>query len=77
MAECNHANLELLPPRKRALRCRQCHLTLAPQEAAEGHCPECFDRSGQRYRDFDELEAGGDGAGTYRCEACGVIVKWP
>jgi rubrerythrin len=77
MTECNHTTLELLPSRKRALRCRQCHLTLDPEEAADGHCPECFERSGKRYRDFEELEPSGDGAATYRCETCGVIVKCP
>lgn len=75
MAECNHAALELLPARKRALRCRHCHLTLDPGEAADGHCPECFARSGNRYDDFEELTAPGDSLVAYRCEGCGVIVK--
>lgn len=74
MAECRHAVLELLPARKRALRCRHCHLTLSAEEAGDGHCPECFERSGERYRDFDEMVFGND-AVSYRCEECGVIIK--
>lgn len=76
MTHCNHENLELLPARKRALRCRHCHLTLDPEEAGNGHCPECLERSGKRYSDFDELAFDG-GTATYRCEACGVLVDCP
>jgi hypothetical protein len=74
MAECNHTTLELLPPRGRALRCRRCHLTLNADEAADG-CPECFERSGRRHREFDEFTPSSDSAVAYRCESCGVLVK--
>ena len=79
MASCNHSTLELLPSRKRTVRCRcrRCHLTLDAEELGDGPCPECFDKSGQRHYEFEELPATGDGAVTYRCEACGVIVKCP
>jgi hypothetical protein len=77
MRECNHAALELLPSRKRALRCRQCHLTLDVEEAGDGHCPECFERTGKRYSDFEELESSDGGAIAYRCEDCGVIIRCP
>ena len=76
MVECNHATLELLPARKPTLRCRRCHLTLGADEAAEGYCPECFERSGQRHGEFEELTPEDDGV-SYRCEACGVVVKCP
>jgi len=73
MTVCQHATLELLPLRKRTLRCRHCHLTLAVEELGDDPCPECFERSGQRNYDFEEVETGA--AATYRCEQCGVLVK--
>lgn len=77
MPACGHTTLELLPARKRTLRCRHCHLTLDAAELGDGHCPECFERSGNRLFEFEELQTTGDGAVTYRCEECGVIVKCP
>ena len=77
MTSCYHTTLELLRPRKRTLRCRQCHLTLGDDELPDGYCPECFERSGERNYQFDEIEGEGDGAVTYRCEECGVIVRCP
>jgi hypothetical protein len=77
MSSCSHTTLELLQPRKRTLRCRQCHLTLGAEEVPDGYCPECFERSGRRNHEFDEIETHSDGAATYRCEECGVIVKCP
>jgi hypothetical protein len=46
-------------------------------EAADGHCPECFERSGKRYDDFDEIDPPEGKQTAYRCEQCGVIVKCP
>ena len=77
MSACTHTTLELLPSRKRTKRCRLCHLTLDAEELGNGHCPECFERSGKRHFEFEELETTGAGAATYRCEECGVIVKCP
>jgi rubrerythrin len=73
---CHHTTLELLQSRKRTLRCRHCHLTLDATELGEGYCPECFERSGRRRYEFEELEEANAEA-TYRCEECGVIVKCP
>ena len=75
MTPCNHAALELLPLRKQTLRCRHCHLTIDAAEVGDGYCPECFERSGERHYDFEELETLSNGAATYRCEECGAIVK--
>jgi hypothetical protein len=77
MGSCNHVTLELLPLRKRTLRCRHCHLTIDAAEVGDGCCPECFERSGERHYDFEELETLDHGAATYRCEECGAIVKSP
>ena len=76
MTSCQHRTLELLPVRKRTLRCRHCHLTLDGAELGEGYCPECFDRSGARLYDFEQVE-NSDRAVTYRCEECGAVVKCP
>jgi len=77
MPSCTHTTLELLPSRKRTLRCRRCYLTLDVEELGGSHCPECFERSGKRHFEFEELDTNSDGAATYRCEGCGVIVKCP
>lgn len=75
MTACNHAALELLPARKRALRCRRCHLTLSAEEAAAGYCPECWDRTGKRHDDLEELSFSEEDQAAYRCEGCGVIIR--
>lgn len=75
MTACLHSTLELLPSRKRTLRCRHCYLTLGAEELGQDCCPECFESSGKRNFDFEELEAAGDGVATYRCEECGVLVR--
>jgi len=74
MTSCRHATLELLVERKTTMRCRRCHLTLAAEELGDGHCPECFDSSGTKHFEFEELtHAGGQGA-RYRCEECGIVI---
>ena len=74
MDSCNHTALELLPERKKT-RCRQCHLTIDAKELGEGFCPECFDTSGKKFYEFEEMESKDGGPATYRCEECGVIIK--
>ena len=75
MSSCNHSALELLPERRKRLRCRYCHLTIAEEEIGDGFCPECFANSGSKRYDFEELVATGDSIARYRCEQCGAIVK--
>jgi hypothetical protein len=77
MTSCNHTTLELLRSRKRTVRCRLCDLTLDPEELHDGHCPECFERSGRRSYDFEEVETEVSGGASYRCEECGAIIKCP
>jgi hypothetical protein len=67
--------LELLPERKKTLRCRYCHLTIAEEEIADGFCPECFADSGNKRYDFEPMAAVDGGIARYRCEECGAIVK--
>lgn len=75
MTSCNHSALELLPDRKKTLRCRHCHLTIAEEEVGDGFCPECFADSGIKRYDFEEMVAGSGIAARYRCEECGAIIK--
>jgi hypothetical protein len=46
-------------------------------ELGDGCCPECFDRSGKRTYEFEEVENPGGGEASYRCEECGMILKAP
>jgi predicted RNA-binding Zn-ribbon protein involved in translation (DUF1610 family) len=71
---CKHSTLELLPERKRTLRCRQCHLTIAEEELGDGYCPECFDTHGAKNFDFETAPIIGGNVTRYRCEECGAII---
>ena len=75
MPSCRHATLELLVERKVTMRCRRCHLTMAAEELGNGHCPECFDSSGTKHRDFEELTHTPSQAARYRCEDCGILIS--
>jgi predicted RNA-binding Zn-ribbon protein involved in translation (DUF1610 family) len=74
MQPCNHANLELLPVSKPKLRCRHCYLTLAAEDLRDGFCPECFESSGEKRYDFEEIKGPENSAARYRCDDCGVII---
>lgn len=77
MASCTHGTLELLPERKTTLRCRHCHLTINGEELGDGFCPECFDTSGSKRYDFEQMAIAESGGARYRCEECGVIIRSP
>jgi hypothetical protein len=77
MASCSHGTLELLPERKTTLRCLKCHLTISAEELGDGFCPECFDASGTKRYEFEELATIEGGSARYRCEECGTIIKSP
>lgn len=72
---CKHLTLVLLPERNNVLRCRHCHLTIDRDELHGGYCPECFERDGRRYYDFDSVESPDKGKICYRCEQCGLIIE--
>jgi hypothetical protein len=74
MKSCNHTNLELLPGLKPKLRCRHCHLTLVAEDLKDGFCPECFETSGNKRYEFEELKGPEEPAARYRCDDCGVII---
>lgn len=74
MTSCRHSTLELLIERKTTMRCRRCHLTMAADELGDGHCPECFESSGTKHFDFEELTHAGRQEARYRCEECGIVI---
>jgi hypothetical protein len=74
MSSCKHANLELLPGVKPRVRCRHCDLTLAAEDLEEGFCPECFEASGQKRFEFEEVAGPESAPARYRCDDCGAII---
>jgi hypothetical protein len=48
-------------------------LTINAEELGDGYCPECFEISGKKQYEFDEMES--EGVARYRCEECGTIIK--
>jgi predicted RNA-binding Zn-ribbon protein involved in translation (DUF1610 family) len=74
MNGCPHTNLILLKQSSVRLRCRICHLTLKSDELAQGYCPECFETTGKKRYEFDEILLSEEGTVNYRCEDCGVML---
>jgi transposase-like protein len=50
-------------------------LTIAEEELGDGYCPECFENSGSKRYDFEELGSGASDVARYRCEECGAVIK--
>jgi len=73
-SDCKHQTLVLLPPPDKKLRCRHCHLTIAEEELADGHCPECYEAYGLKRRDFEPVEPEKGGKARYVCENCGAVI---
>lgn len=75
MSNCTHRNLLLITQPKNRIRCRHCHLTLKPDELKQRWCPECYESSGKKRTDFEEvIEAKSSGA-AYLCEDCGAFIS--
>ncbi len=75
MTSCKHSNLLLLPEKKERLRCRYCHLTIKADELMDNYCPECFDLSGKKHYDFEEIAAEKTKIVKYMCEECKIIIE--
>lgn len=75
MTACKHLNLTLLPCSGKKLKCRNCHLTINADELGDGPCPECFERSGDRYYDFEVVVTPEDEMPKYRCDDCGAFIQ--
>jgi hypothetical protein len=74
MNPCNHNHLILLPKQSNKLRCHHCHLTIKINELSNRYCPECFEVSGKKRYEFEEVKDAETGTVQYRCEDCGVII---
>ena len=76
MSRCSHKTLTLLKERGDRLRCKKCHLIISAKELGGGYCPECYAVDGERHYDFEALAAKEEEITTYRCDQCGVLIKW-
>ena len=72
MSECFHRNLVLIGDDEIRIRCRHCHLTIKRSELEHRWCPECYESTGRKRSDFDEVAA--DDTVRYRCEDCGALI---
>lgn len=75
MTTCSHSQLVLLKENEKRLRCRHCHLTIKADELKGGYCPECYEESGVRRYDFEEVQAEEPDKVRYRCEGCNAIIE--
>jgi len=64
----------LLPKKSKKLRCHFCHLTIDLNELRNGYCPECFEVTGKKRSDFEEVDDVKMEIVQYRCEDCGVLI---
>ncbi|MCG8336906.1 MAG: hypothetical protein MJE63_20560 [Proteobacteria bacterium] len=74
MSECLHKNLVLIKESSDKLRCIHCHLTITPDELNDSYCPECYEESGRKRYDFEQIEAAEQDSSQYRCEDCGALI---
>lgn len=75
MDRCDHKHLIVLPESTPRLRCRRCHLTIKPEELADGCCPECLEKTGRCHDDFETVETQAHSVTRYRCEQCGAMMN--
>ncbi len=75
MTICDHSKLVLITENESRRRCRHCNLTIKADELAGGYCPECYEESGVRRYDFEEVPAEPSGGVKYRCEKCHAIIE--
>lgn len=75
MPECLHKNLVVINIPMTKLRCQHCHLQITPEELDSGYCPECFEETGRKHYDFEEIQSGSSSVTEYRCEDCGVVIR--
>ena len=75
MEHCDHNKLVLITENESRLRCRHCNLTIKANELGGGYCPECYEESGVRRSDFEEIPAESSDIARYRCEKCHAIIE--
>ncbi len=76
MNGCRHRNLETLPGEKKRVRCRRCNLVISAEELGGGYCPECYETSGLRHYEFENISNDGETLIRYRCEECGEVLEY-
>ena len=76
MMLCRHNNLLLIKKSGKRLRCRHCYLTIRSDELESNFCPECQENDGIRRMDFEEIVESESDDYTYRCEECGILIKF-
>jgi hypothetical protein len=74
MDGCKHQHLILPRAPGKKLRCRYCHLSIDEKDLAEGHCPECYEISGVKRKDFEIIDTPNDQKRRYLCESCGAVI---
>jgi predicted RNA-binding Zn-ribbon protein involved in translation (DUF1610 family) len=74
MNPCRHKNLVLLAESKDRIRCRHCHLTIKSDELTTRYCPECYEATGSKRYDFEEILEPENPTVQYRCEDCGLLI---
>lgn len=72
--DCPHTNLTILGGTQPKLRCRHCHLTIEAAELSDSYCPECYESTGDKRFDFENV-ASENRSIRYRCEACGLVIE--
>lgn len=72
---CLHKNLVLLAVPKDRVRCRHCQLTIKRDELYNRYCPECYETTGAKRYDFEEVVEPSVSQTQYRCEDCGLLIQ--
>jgi ribosomal protein S27AE len=49
-------------------------LTINADELDNKYCPECFEVSGKKRYDFEEVEDSKIASTQHRCEDCGMVI---
>jgi hypothetical protein len=75
MATCRHLQLVLVRDNAAKVRCRHCHLTIKPEDLPGRYCPECFEATGLKRYDFEEVVVVAPETVRYRCEECGGMIE--
>lgn len=75
MSPCKHTKLLVITATADRLRCRQCHLVIKAADVADGYCPECYETTGRKNNDFEEVATPAGQTVRYRCEECGALLN--
>ena len=68
-------NLVLLSLQNDRVRCGHCHLTIERAELSNRYCPECYETTGSKRYDFQEVVEPMAEKVQYRCEDCGMLIE--